>query len=309
MLNTGKQAIIDVSVGAVDTMNTNKQNVFDSGNASASPSLPAFIDAGKQNVLGIRVDAVDYEAAVNKIIGAAQHQKKLSVSALAVHGVMTGVLDQTHRYRLNRLDLVCPDGQPVRWALNLLYKTKLPDRVCGPVLMLRVCERAAQEGLPIYFYGSRPDVLEALTKNLCDRFPKLIIAGSQPSKFRQVSAQEKQEIIEEIRNSGAALTFVGLGCPRQEVWVYEYGEQLGMPALAVGAAFDFHAGNLSLAPELLQKWGLEWFYRLMQEPTRLWKRYVFLNPLYISLFTLQFLKIVYFDPTNATPPEEERRYG
>ena len=102
MLNTGKQTIIDVSVGAVDTMNTNKQNVFDSGNASASPSLPAFIDAGKQNVLGIRVDAVDYEAAVNKIIGAAQHQKKLSVSALAVHGVMTGVLDQTHRYRLNR---------------------------------------------------------------------------------------------------------------------------------------------------------------------------------------------------------------
>lgn len=309
MLNTGKSVIFDVSAGAVDTMSANKPNILDSGNASASSNVNASIDAGKQNVLGIRVDAVDYEAAVNKIIGAAQHQKKLSVSALAVHGVMTGVLDQTHRYRLNRLDLVCPDGQPVRWALNLLYKTKLPDRVCGPVLMLRVCERAAQQGLPIYLYGSRPDVLETLIKNLCNRFPNLIIAGSQSSKFRQVSAQEKQEIIEQIRNSGAAITFVGLGCPRQEVWVYEYGEQLGMPALAVGAAFDFHAGNLSLAPELLQKWGLEWFYRLMQEPKRLWKRYVFLNPLYVSLFTLQFLKLVYFDPANATPPAEERRYG
>lgn len=309
MLDAGKQTIFDVPVDtiAMNTENPNRNSL--AGNTSAPIDAILPIDEGKQNVLGIRVDAVDYEAAVNKIITAAQQAKKLSVSALAVHGVMTGVLDQTHRYRLNRLDLVCPDGQPVRWALNLLYKTKLPDRVCGPVLMLRVCERAAQEKLPIYLYGSRPDVLETLSKNLCDRFPQLIIAGSQASKFRQVSAQEKLEIVEEIRNSGAAITFVGLGCPRQEVWVYEYSEQLGMPALAVGAAFDFHAGNLSLAPELMQKWGLEWFYRLMQEPTRLWKRYVFLNPLYVSLFTLQFLKIVYFDPTNATPPDQERRYG
>ena len=309
MLDAGKQTIFDVPVDtiAMNTENPNRNSLADKTSAPIDATLP--IDEGKQNVLGIRVDAVDYEAAVNKIITAAQQAKKLSVSALAVHGVMTGVLDQTHRYRLNRLDLVCPDGQPVRWALNLLYKTKLPDRVCGPVLMLRVCERAAQEKLPIYLYGSRPDVLETLSKNLCDRFPQLIIAGSQASKFRQVSAQEKLEIVEEIRNSGAAITFVGLGCPRQEVWVYEYSEQLGMPALAVGAAFDFHAGNLSLAPELMQKWGLEWFYRLMQEPTRLWKRYVFLNPLYVSLFTLQFLKIVYFDPTNATPPDQERRYG
>ncbi|MBD1808834.1 WecB/TagA/CpsF family glycosyltransferase [Microcoleus sp. FACHB-SPT15] len=281
-----------------------KQDILD-----AKANAVVSIDAGKHNVLGVRVDAVDYEAAVSKIITAAHQQKKLSVSALAVHGVMTGVLDETHRYRLNRIDIVCPDGQPVRWALNLLYKVGIPDRVTGPFLMLHVCERAAKEGLPIYLYGSRPDVLERLTKNLRDRFPQLIIAGSQPSRFRQVSAQEKQEIIKDIRDSGAAITFVGLGCPRQEVWAYEYADELSMPTLAVGAAFDFHAGNLSLAPVLLQKLGLEWFYRLMQEPTRLWKRYVFLNPLYVSLFILQFLKIVYFDPTRATPPEQEMRFG
>jgi exopolysaccharide biosynthesis WecB/TagA/CpsF family protein len=281
-----------------------KQNVLDQVRDTVTG-----IDEGKQNVLGVRVDAVDYEGAVHKIITAARQQKKMAVSALAVHGVMTGVLDETHRYRLNRLDLVCPDGQPVRWALNLLHKTRLPDRVCGPILMLRVCERAAQEGLPIYLYGSRSSVLEALSKNLCDRFPDLIIAGYQPSRFRQVSAEEKQEIVEEIRKSGAAITFVGLGCPRQEVWVYEYCQELAMPLLAVGAAFDFHAGNLSQAPEILQRLGLEWFYRLMQEPTRLWKRYVFLNPLYLSLFILQFLKIVYFDPSKATPPVQEMRYG
>jgi exopolysaccharide biosynthesis WecB/TagA/CpsF family protein len=273
------------------------------------PDALESIDAGKKNLLGVKVDAVDYKAAVNKIITAARQHKALSVSALAVHGVMTGVLDETHRYRLNHLDLVCPDGQPVRWALNLLYKTRLPDRVCGPRLMLEVCERAAQEGLPIYLYGSRPEVLKALSTNLYARFPNLIIAGAQPSRFRQVSAEEKQQIVEDIRKSGAAITFVGLGCPRQEVWAYEYSKQLSMPAIAIGAAFDMHAGNLPQAPEFFQRWGLEWFYRLMQEPRRLWRRYVFLNPLYVSLFTLQLLKVVYFDPSRATPPEQEMRYG
>jgi N-acetylglucosaminyldiphosphoundecaprenol N-acetyl-beta-D-mannosaminyltransferase len=268
-----------------------------------------MIDAGKKNVLGVWINAVDYEAALSKIITSAKNQKKLAVSALAVHGVMTGVLDEIHRYRLNQFDLVVPDGQPVRWALNLLYQTQLPDRVCGPALMLQVCERAAKEGLPIYLYGSRDSVLEPLAKNLRDRFPNLIIAGAQPSKFRQVSAEEKQEIIREIRDSGAAITFVGLGCPRQEVWVYEYAEELSMPVMAVGAAFDFHAGNLSLAPKILQRSGLEWLYRLIQEPRRLWKRYVLLNPLYIVLFTLQFLKVTYFDPVKATRPNQEMRYG
>ncbi|MBD1827663.1 WecB/TagA/CpsF family glycosyltransferase [Microcoleus sp. FACHB-61] len=268
-----------------------------------------MIDKGKKNVLGILVNAVNYEAAVSKIIAAASAGKPMSVSALAVHGVMTGVLDSTHRYRINHIDLVLPDGQPVRWALNLLYHTELPDRVCGPNAMLQICERAAEEGLSIYLYGSQASVLEALSRNLCERFPKLIIAGTQPSKFRHVSAQEKQEIAQQIRNSGAAITFVGLGCPRQEVWAYEYRDDLSMPLIAVGAAYDFHAGNLAKSPEFLSKIGLEWLFRMMKEPKRLWQRYVFLNPLYIWLFLLQALKLKQFDPTDATPPVEEVLYG
>ena len=268
-----------------------------------------MIDKGKKNVLGILVNAVNYEAAVSKILAAASAGKPMSVSALAVHGVMTGVLDSTHRYRLNHIDLVLPDGQPVRWALNWLYHTKLPDRVGGPNTMLQICERAAEEGLSIYLYGSKASVLEALSRNLCQRFPKLIIAGTQPSKFRQVSPQEKQEIVQQIRNSGAAITFVGLGCPRQEVWAYEYRDDLSMPLIAVGAAYDFHAGNLAKSPEILSKIGLEWLFRMIKEPKRLWKRYVFLNPLYMWLFLLQALKIKHFDPTDATPPVEEVLYG
>ncbi|MEG4235056.1 WecB/TagA/CpsF family glycosyltransferase [Microcoleus sp. Pol11C3] len=277
--------------------------------ASVGLKRSSMIDKGKKNVLGILVNAVNYEAAVSKIIAAASAGKPMCVSALAVHGVMTGVLDSTHRYRINHFDLVLPDGQPVRWALNLLYNTELPDRVCGPNAMLQICERAAEEGLSIYLYGSQSSVLEALSHNLCQRFPKLIIAGTQPSKFRHVSAQEKQEIAQRIRNSGAAITFVGLGCPRQEVWAYEYRDELSMPLIAVGAAYDFHAGNLAKSPEFLSKIGLEWLFRMMKEPRRLWQRYVFLNPLYIWLFLLQALKIKQFDPTDATPPVEEVLYG
>jgi N-acetylglucosaminyldiphosphoundecaprenol N-acetyl-beta-D-mannosaminyltransferase len=278
--------------------------------ASVGLNRSSMIDKGKKNVIGILVNALNYEAAVSKIIAAASAGEPMSVSALAVHGVMTGVLDSTHRYRLNHLDLVLPDGQPVRWALNLLYHTQLPDRVSGPDTMLQICERAAEEGLSIYLYGSQASVLEALCRNLCERFPKLIIAGTHPSKFRKLkSPQEKQEIVQQIRNSGAAITFVGLGCPRQEVWAYEYRDDLSMPLIAVGAAYDFHAGNLAKAPEFLSKIGLEWLFRLMKEPKRLWKRYVFLNPLYMWLFLLQALKIRQFDPTDATPPVEEILYG
>ena len=132
-------------------------------------------ETSKYNVLGVHISAVDYEDAVSRIIDAAEKKLPLAVSALAVHGVMTGVLDPIHRYRLNQLDLVVPDGQPVRWALNLLYHLHLEDRVYGPTLMLKICDRAAQRGLPIYLYGSRLEILQALRTNLQTRFPTLKI--------------------------------------------------------------------------------------------------------------------------------------
>src|SRR5215467_10582481 len=168
------------------------------------------------------VNAIDYEAAVERIIAAAKQKQRMSVSALAVHGVMTGVLDDTHRYRLNHLDLVVPDGQPIRWALNAMHHAGLKDRVYGPTLTLKLCARAAAESLPIYLYGSEPEVLSALVRNLCERFPGLRVAGWQPSRFRPLTVEEKLEVAQTIAGSGARLTFVGLGCPRQEVWIYEY---------------------------------------------------------------------------------------
>ena len=266
-------------------------------------------DGTKRSVLGVLVNAVDRDGAVHRIVEAAREQRPLSVSALAVHGVMTGVLDPIHRYRLNHLDLVVPDGQPVRWALNLLHSARLRERVYGPTLMLTVCERAAREGLPIYLYGSRQAVLDALARRLTERFSGLVIAGMRPSRFRPLTPDEKQEVVDEIHRSGATITFVGLGCPRQEVWAYEFRDALGMPVLAVGAAFDFHAGLLPQAPPRLQRLGLEWAFRLVQEPKRLWRRYLLLNPAYLALLALQASHLRRFDPEQAMHPRGELRYG
>ncbi len=268
-----------------------------------------MIDGGKQNILGVLVDAVDYEAAVERIMAAARDREPYAVSALAVHGVMTGVQDPAHRHRLNHLDLVCPDGQPVRWALNLLHHSALPDRVYGPNLTLKVCERAAQEKLPVYLYGSQPETLEALAHRLRIRMPDLIIAGMQPSRFRHISPEEKIDIIREIGDSKAAIVLVGLGCPRQEVWVYEFRNELSMPLLAVGAAFDFHAGRMPQAPKAMQNLGLEWLFRFVHEPARLWKRYLLLNPHYLCLIALQALGWRSFDPKRTVHPDREVLYG
>jgi exopolysaccharide biosynthesis WecB/TagA/CpsF family protein len=260
-------------------------------------------------VLGVLIDAVTPRGTADAIVEAARHRRKMSVSALAVHGVMTGVLDPEHRYRLNHLDLVVADGQPVRWALNALHRAGLPERVCGPDLMLEVCARAAEQRLPIYLYGSRAETLDALCRNLTSCFPGLIVAGRQPSRFRRLSPDERRETVEAIQRSGAAILFVGLGCPRQEVWVYEYQDALDIPLVAVGAAFDYHAGNLKRAPAPLQRVGLEWLYRLAQEPRRLWRRYLLLNPSYLTLLALQASRLHRFDPQSATRPTSDLRYG
>src|SRR6188768_340411 len=135
-----------------------------------------MIDHGKHNVLGIRIDAVDFDAAIDKIFSAARDLRPLAVSALAVHGLMTGVLDQVHRHRLNRFDMLVPDGQPVRWALNRLHRAELSDRVYGPTLMLKTCERAEAEGLSVFLFGGTEALLKKLAGRLRERFPKLKIA-------------------------------------------------------------------------------------------------------------------------------------
>lgn len=255
---------------------------------------------GKGNIIGILIDAVDYKSAVDRIVQAAQERRPMAVSALAVHGLMTGVLQREYKYRLNHFDLLVPDGQPVRWALNLLHGARLRDRVYGPNLMLALCSRAEEEGLGVFLYGSTQEVLCGLRRSLEHRFPSLRIAGMEPSKFRRLSAEERADLIARIRSSGAAIVFVGLGCPRQEIWAYELREALSMPLVAVGAAFPFFAGTVAQAPKWMQDRGLEWLFRLLAEP-RLWRRYLFLNPAYVFLVALQLLRLSHFSTDGDRP--------
>jgi N-acetylglucosaminyldiphosphoundecaprenol N-acetyl-beta-D-mannosaminyltransferase len=257
----------------------------------------ALIDGGKRSVLGVLVDVVDYDAAADRVLAAAREQRPLALTALAVHGVMTGVQDRAHGARLNSFDLVTPDGQPVRWALNLLHRAGLADRVYGPTLTLRVLAGAAAEGLPVYLYGSTQDTLDRLVPALTALFPALKVAGAEPSKFRTAKPGEAAEIAARIKHSGARAVLVGLGCPRQEIFTYALRPYLDVPLLAVGAAFDYHAGQLRKPPEWMQKRGLEWLWRLGLEPGRLWKRYLLLNPAYLAHLAAQKSGV-----WRATPP-------
>lgn len=241
-----------------------------------------MINRGKHRVLGVQVDAVDYEYAVDQVLSAARDRKPLALTALAVHGVMTGVDDPAHLARLNSFDLVVPDGQPVRWALNSMYDTGLDDRVYGPDLTLLVLRALAAEDLPVYIYGSTPETLEQLSQRLPELAPGLQLAGSQPSRFRLAEPGEAEAIAVEIADTGARCVLVGLGCPRQEEFVHAMRARLDLPLLAVGAAFDYHAGLLRKPPPRMQRHGLEWAWRLGLEPRRLWRRYLILNPRYAA---------------------------
>lgn len=245
----------------------------------------------KLSVLGIGVSRTDYAGAVAAIIAAAEERRSFAMTALAVHGVMEGFKNPDLGKMLNEFDLVTPDGQPVRWAMNLLGARELRDRVYGPHVMALVCREAAERGLPVFLFGSEQRVLEALSRNLLEANPNLKIAGMQADRFREATPAEDEEDIATIRRSGAAIVFVGRGCPRQERWVHAHRARIDAPLLAVGAAFDFISGNKPKAPKIMQDHGCEWLFRLCCEPRRMWKRYILLNPQYVFQVTLQLLGI------------------
>ena len=223
----------------------------------------------KRDVLGIEVTPTNYDEAVEATMAAAKRRSSGIVSCHAVHAVVTASCDASLRDKVNTFDMITPDGQPVRWAVNLLHRVKLRDRVYGPELMLRLCERAAAEGVSIYLYGGSPAVVEKLQSRLKQDIPGLQIAGYESPPFRELTPEEDAEMVERVNASGAGLMFIGLGCPKQDLFAYEHRDKVHAVQVCVGAAFDFHAGVKPMAPDLMQRYGLEWLYRLLQEPRRL----------------------------------------
>ena len=243
----------------------------------------------KCDLFGVRVSATSYDEAVDCIARAARANKSAAVTAFAVHGLVTAADDKEYREQVNTFEIVSPDGQPVRWALNKFYDAQLGDRVYGPEMMLRTCQRAARDGIGVYLYGSKPHVIDALVRNLPEKAPGLKIVGAEPNPHFPLSKQEVDDLIDRINKSGAGILFLGLGCPRQEQFCFETHDRINAVTLCVGAAFDFHAGNKKMAPRWMQKRGLEWFYRLTQEPTRLWKRYFVIHTTFGYLLTRRLI--------------------
>jgi N-acetylglucosaminyldiphosphoundecaprenol N-acetyl-beta-D-mannosaminyltransferase len=191
---------------------------------------------------------------------------------------------------VNSIDLVTPDGQPVRWAMNLLHGTALSERVYGPDLVATVCTAAAAESMSVYLFGSTPQTCRRVATELPLRYPGLRIAGTQPDRFREATANEDALDVRRIRESGADIVLVGRGCPRQERWVAQHRGLLPLPMLAVGAAFDYIAGNITRPPGWMQRAGLEWLYRLHKEPRRLFRRYVVHNSLFCVMLVRELLQ-------------------
>jgi exopolysaccharide biosynthesis WecB/TagA/CpsF family protein len=246
--------------------------------------------APRYPVAGVLVSSTTYADAVDSLIQAALARAPLLAAATSVHGLTLAARDSKFGAVLNSFDLVTPDGQPVRWALNVLHAAGLHERVYGPTLMRRICETAAAEGVSVYFYGSRPEVLERLVARLRASVPGLCVAGCSAPPFRPLTPEEDILEVERIVASNAQLVFVGLGCPRQEQWAHQHRLHLHRPLVCVGAAFDFHAGTLRQAPGWMQSRGLEWCFRLIMEPRRLWRRYANAIPIFVVLVTRQYLK-------------------
>ena len=236
----------------------------------------------KYNIFGINVSMTTYEEALRLIIEAAKKGIPAIVDHMPVHGLIEASRDFHLKSMMNNFDIVAPDGQPVRWALNLLYNIKLPDRVYGPELMLRLCRRAAEVGVGIYLYGSHPHVLEKLRANLIQRFSSLEVVGCESPPFRSLTEEEDKATVEKINRSNAGIVFLGLGCPKQEMFAYKHRHSINAVQVCVGAAFDFHSKEKKMAPAWMQRGSLEWLFRLIQEPRRLCSRYFITNTLFIS---------------------------
>ncbi len=252
--------------------------------------LDAPVVPSSDTVHGIPIAVTDYDRALRFIDDAVAAGERGYVCVSNVHTVMAAQEDDELRQALETSTFNVPDGMPLVWALNMLGHS-LDDRVYGPELMARASARAAESGQRFYLYGGRNQgALVQLALNLRTRFPGIRIVGGYSPPHRPLTADEEQQVADEINATAADVVWVGIGVPKQEKWMARMRDRLDAPVLiGVGAAFDFHAGLVPQAPPVLQRIGLEWAYRLVQEPRRLWRRYLRYNPRFVLALSRQVL--------------------
>jgi len=259
--------------------------------ARAAAAAPRPGDVATRNVLGIPLAITDYDGAMAVMDGMIARRERGSFCAVAVHAVMVSQDDDEMRDAVVSSTLTFPDGMPLVWAVNRLGED-LDDRVYGPDLMDLYSRRCAERGHRVWLYGGRDEqALRALEDNLRARHPGIEIAGSYSPPFRDLSEGEERELVERINRDRPDVLWIGIGVPKQEKWMARLRPRLDVPVMcAVGAAFDFHAGQVSQAPDWMQRRGLEWVHRMAQEPRRLVPRYLRYNPRFLLLLARQLVR-------------------
>ncbi len=229
---------------------------------------------GRANILGVEVDLVTRSETAAAMELAIQNRTSFTVSFVNAHMVITAREDSELREALNGCSLAVPDGMPLVW-LSRWTDRPLSQRVDGFGMFRHFCALSEVKGYSHFFYGSSPAVLEPMTRELGQSFPRLKTAGSISPPYRPLTPAEETRHLELINESGADVLWVGLGCPKQEKWIYRVRNRVSVPVIAgIGAVFEFQAGTVKRAPACLQNCGLEWLFRLIMEPRRLWKRYL-----------------------------------
>ena len=239
-------------------------------------------------VLDTFIDAVDWTRVLEVIGSWTLTRESRYVCFCNVHSVVTAEFQPDAGVAVRSSDLALPDGMPVVWMLRLLgFKNQL--RINGPDFMWRFCAYLQKHGNSVYLYGNEQSTLDVLSSRLNTTFPGLSVAGNISPPFRRLTPDEDDAVVDAINASGASVVFVSLGCPKQEVWMAEHRDRIHAVLIGVGAAFDYHAGTLRRAQPWMQAWGLEWAYRLVWEPRRLWKRYLLSNSVFVSYAAAQLV--------------------
>lgn len=239
------------------------------------------------NILGVGISAVNMDTACDTIEAWINRREPHYVCVTPVHSVMDCQRDTELRRIQNASGMTTPDGMPIVWICKLKGHRHV-SRVYGPDLMLALCRRSVDKGFTHFFYGGADSVPEQLSQALRSKFPELRVAGAVSPPFRPLTPEEDSAIVEHINDANPDIVWVGLGSPKQERWMAEHRTRLAAPVLiGVGAAFDFHAGTKKQAPYCMQRSGLEWLFRLLTEPRRLWRRYLYDNPGFVALIVLQ----------------------
>jgi N-acetylglucosaminyldiphosphoundecaprenol N-acetyl-beta-D-mannosaminyltransferase len=261
------------------------------------PELP------RVNILGVGVNALTLDQTVEQMLVYIDRREQVYVVVCPVYTVMICQTSDDFRRVINQAAIITPDGMPLVYLCQALG---YPDttRVYGPDLMLAFSQRAADCGCTNFYYGAAPGTPEMVADKLQRRYPGLKIAGTYSPPFRDLTPEEEDEVVTRINAANPDIVWVGIGSYKQEMWMHRFRSRLNAPVLiGVGAAFDFHAGIKKQAPLWMQRNALEWLYRLLQEPARLWQRYIVNNPLFILLVFLQMTGLVRFpldaddDPT------------